>query len=97
MGEIGIDGIGFDNRPGSSGLLERIRQLHHSRTILHVEFNLGLRVIPLESDLFYDGVKGLQVQRPFVRQVPLDGNTNFIISIGGTRLTPGQKNHNRKS
>ena len=97
MGEIGVDGIGFDNRPVSSGFLECIGQLHHSRTILHVEFNLGLRVIPLESDLLHDGVKGLQIQRPFVRQVRLDGNANFIIRIGGTRLAPGQKSHKRKS
>jgi hypothetical protein len=62
-----------------------------------VEFNLGLRVIPLESDLLHDGIKGLQVQRPFVRQVPLDGNANFIVSIGGTRFAPGLKNHKRKS
>jgi hypothetical protein len=97
VGEISFDGIGFDNRPGSPGLLEIVGQLYHPRTILNVEFNLGLRVVPFESDLLHDGIKGLQVQRPFVRQVRLDGYANFIIGIGGTRLAPGQKNHKRKS
>ena len=58
MREIGVDGIGFDNRPGSSSLLERIRQLHHPGTILDVEFDLGLRAIALDCDLLHDRVEG---------------------------------------
>ena len=97
MGEIGAHGIRFDDRPFPSGLLEGVGQLHHAWTILHVEFNLGLRVIALNCDLLHDRVKGLQVQIAFVGQMRLDGDANIIFRAGGALFASGQKNHKGES
>jgi hypothetical protein len=96
MREIGADGIGLDNRPVSSGPFQCIRQLHHARAVLHVEFNLSLRAIALYGDLLHDGVERLEIQCPLVRQVRLNGDANLILGAGGTLLAPSQKDQERK-
>lgn len=80
-----------------------MRQLHHSGTVFHMEFDFRLSAVTLESEALHFGVEHLGIQIGVMLEVCANGGTNRIVGIcvdggdrqvrcgGGALLTPAKK------
>src|ERR1700675_3645801 len=82
MREIAAAWSGFNHGPRAVVLCERVGELHRSRPLLHMKFDLGLGVIAVKCDLLHLGIEGVEAQIPIVGEVRLNGAADRIVLTG---------------